>query len=41
MLVVLTPERTGADWKELLDRLKVLQVALPPEVGRLFVGDIG
>jgi len=41
VLVLLTPEWSGADWKELLDRLTVRRVALPPEDGYLFVGDHG
>ena len=41
MLVLLTPEWSGADWKELLDRLTVRRVALQPEDGYLFVGDHG
>ena len=39
MLVVLTPEWSGADWEELRDRLTVRRVALQPESCHLFVGD--
>ena len=41
MLVLLTPEWSGADQKELLHRLMVRRVVLQPEGGYLFVGDHG
>ena len=41
MLILLTPEWSGADWKELFDRLTVRRVALQPVGAYLFVGDHG
>ena len=41
VLILLTPEWGGADWKELLDRLTVRRTVLQPSEGCLFVGDRG